>query len=142
MCVEERGAGLRHTWDAAQGCPNGRPLVVLVVILVVVAAGAAGRAGWYHPGRWGFFGGSVRIASFYYLADPDTSPADWHNAMSEVYVEVGPEGSDFEHFERTYAVTVCTVGFLKDHIRTHPYFAEPLADRGGYLRRPRDQAGT
>ena len=66
----------------------------------------------------------MRIASFYYLAYPDTSPADPLNAMSEVYVEVGQEGCDLEHFERTYAVTVCTVGFLKDQLRKHGCFAE------------------
>ena len=49
-----------------------------------------------------------RIASFYYLSYPDSMPDDPLRVHSEVYVEVGGEGADCEHFEETYAFHVYT----------------------------------
>jgi hypothetical protein len=42
--------------------------------------------------------------------------------VSEVYVEVAENG-DIHHFDSTYALTVCTVGFLKKFLETHPYYS-------------------
>jgi len=65
----------------------------------------------------------MKLCSYYYLAYPDCSPADPLVAASEVYVEVAREDGSIENFDSTYAVTVCTVGFLRDHLRKHPNYA-------------------
>ena len=70
----------------------------------------------------------MKITSFYYLQYPDALPLDPHVAESEVYVEIASEDGSIDHFDYTYALTVCTTGFLKEHLRTHPHFAR-LSDR-------------
>ena len=64
----------------------------------------------------------MKITAFYYLQYPDCLPADPLLAVSEVYVEVAENG-DIQNFGSTYALTICTVGFLKQHLETHPYFS-------------------
>ncbi len=66
----------------------------------------------------------MKITSFYYLRYPDTLPLDPLVAESEVYVEVGPEDGGTNQFDNTYALTVCAIGFLKEHLRSHPYYAD------------------
>jgi hypothetical protein len=65
----------------------------------------------------------MKITSFYYLQYPNALPVDPLVAESEVYVEVGSEDGSTNHFDETYALTVCTIGFLRDHLRSHPYYA-------------------
>ena len=65
----------------------------------------------------------MKITSFYYLRYPDTLPVDPLVAESEVYVEVASEEGSTNQFDDTYALRVCTVGFLKEHLRSHPYYA-------------------
>jgi hypothetical protein len=65
----------------------------------------------------------MKIASFYYIAYPDCSPADPLVAASEVYVEIAMEDGDATHFDSTYALTVCTTGFLERYLKTHSFFA-------------------
>ena len=65
----------------------------------------------------------MKITSFYYLRYPDTLPADPLVAESEVYVEVGSEDGSTNQFDFTYTLTVCTIGFLKEHLRSYPYYA-------------------
>ncbi|MGD8686505.1 MAG: hypothetical protein PVH15_07020 [Syntrophobacterales bacterium] len=59
-----------------------------------------------------------KIVSFYYLNYPDRMPDDPHEAFSEVYVEVGDENSDLNHFEETYTFYVYTLGYIKQMITT------------------------
>jgi hypothetical protein len=66
----------------------------------------------------------MKITSFYYLQYPDTLPMDPHVAESEVYVEVASEDGSTVNFDYTYALTVCTTGFLKEHLRTHPHYSK------------------
>ena len=40
-----------------------------------------------------------KITSFYYLNYPDDLPGDPIDAYSEIYVEIGDEGSTTDHFE-------------------------------------------
>jgi hypothetical protein len=65
----------------------------------------------------------MKITSFYYLQYPDALPLDPLFAESEVYVEVASEDGSISRFDYTYALTVCTIGFLKEHLRTHPHYA-------------------
>jgi hypothetical protein len=44
-------------------------------------------------------------------------------AASEVYVEVATDGGSTDSFDFTYALTICTVGFLKDFLVAQPYYA-------------------
>jgi len=66
----------------------------------------------------------MKITAFYYLQYPDRLPADPLFAVSEVYVEVAENG-DIDNFDFTYAITICTVAFLKRHLETHPYYSSP-----------------
>jgi hypothetical protein len=65
----------------------------------------------------------MKITGFYYLRYPDSLPADPLVAESEVYFEVGSEDGSTNQFDDTYALTVCTIGFVKKHLRSHPYYA-------------------
>jgi hypothetical protein len=65
----------------------------------------------------------MKITSFYYLAYPDCSPVDPLVAVSEVYVEVANQDGSIDKFDFTYALTVCTVGFLERYLETHPYYS-------------------
>jgi hypothetical protein len=65
----------------------------------------------------------MKITSFYYLRYPDTLPVDPLIAESEVYVEVASEDGNTDQFDFTYTLTVCTIGFLKEHLRSYPYYA-------------------
>jgi hypothetical protein len=65
----------------------------------------------------------MKITAFYYLAYPDCSPADPMVAASEVYVEVAVRDGTIDAFDYTYAVTICTLGFLQRHLGTHSHFA-------------------
>ena len=49
-----------------------------------------------------------KITSFYYLNYPDDLPGDPIDAYSEIYVEIGDEGSTTDHFEETFALHVYT----------------------------------
>ena len=65
----------------------------------------------------------MKMTSFYYLAYPDCSPADPLMASSEVYIEISDaQGGDLEHFSKTFAITVCTLGFLNEYLKSHPYY--------------------
>jgi hypothetical protein len=68
-------------------------------------------------------GDAMKITAFYYLAYPDCSPPDPLVAASEVYVEVATQGGSMDNFDFTYSLTICTVGFLKYHLETHPYYS-------------------
>jgi len=65
----------------------------------------------------------MKITSFYYLAYPDTSPPDPNVAMSEVYLEVSRNDGDLDHFDDTYAITVCTIGYLQKYLQSYTYYA-------------------
>jgi hypothetical protein len=65
----------------------------------------------------------MKITSFYYLKYPDDLPLDPLIAESEVYVEVGSKDGSTDQFDFTYSLTVCTIGFLKDHLRSRPHYA-------------------
>jgi hypothetical protein len=64
----------------------------------------------------------MKITSFYYLEYPDCCPVDPLRAASEVYVEVASHDGSIESFDYTYAITVCTLGFLREYLETHPYY--------------------
>jgi len=64
----------------------------------------------------------MKITSFYYLAYPDCSPPDPMMASSEIYVEVAVQEGSLDSFDFTYALTISTVGFLKQYLETHPYY--------------------
>ena len=69
----------------------------------------------------------MKITSYYYLEYPDCSPVDPLVAATELYVEVAVDDGSIGQFDFTYAFTVCTVGFLKKHLGTHPfYFAKAM----------------
>ena|ERR1022692_3758319 len=68
------------------------------------------------------YGESMTITAFYYLQYPDCLPADPLLGVSEVYVEVAENG-DIHNFDSTYALTICTIGFLKQHLETHRYYS-------------------
>ena len=74
-------------------------------------------------GGWSHERGRMKITGFYYLRYPDTLPVDPLVAESEAYVEVGSEEGSTSQFDYTYALTVCTIGFLKEHLRSHPSYA-------------------
>ena len=63
------------------------------------------------------------INSFYYLAYPDSDPADELIASSEVYVEVSGTGGSTESFDDTYSLFVHTVGYIQLIIAKNKYFA-------------------
>ena len=65
----------------------------------------------------------MKITGFYYLAYPDCSPPDPKVAASEVYVEVAVQEGSLDNFDFTYALTICTVDFLAQYLRTHPYYS-------------------
>jgi hypothetical protein len=44
-------------------------------------------------------------------------------AASEVYGEVATQDGSTDQFDFTYALTVCTVGFIKQHLEAHHYYA-------------------
>jgi hypothetical protein len=67
----------------------------------------------------------MRITSYYYLAYPDCSPTDPLVAESEVYVEISTDDGTIESFDYTYAFNVCTIGFLRRHLETHPFYNRP-----------------
>ena len=64
----------------------------------------------------------MKITSFYYRAYPNCLPADPMDAESEVYVEVANEEGDTNRFDYTYALQICTTGFLKRHLETQPFY--------------------
>jgi hypothetical protein len=65
----------------------------------------------------------MKITSFYYLEYPDCLPDDPMLAASEVYIEVAMQDGSTDRFDFTYALTVCTVGFLKHYLGSHPYYS-------------------
>ena len=65
----------------------------------------------------------MKITSFYYLKYPDDLPLDPLIAESEVYVEVASDDGSTDQFDFTYTLTVCTIGFLKEHLRYHAHYA-------------------
>lgn len=65
----------------------------------------------------------MKITGFYYLAYPDADPPNPHNAISEVYVEVGGEASDVNSFDCTYSLTICTRGYIEDCLLSESFFA-------------------
>jgi hypothetical protein len=65
----------------------------------------------------------MKITAFYYLQYPDCAPHDPFCAASEVYVEVASSNGDINSFDFTYALTVCTVGYIKKHLESQSYYA-------------------
>ena len=45
-------------------------------------------------------------------------------AASEVYVEVAIQDGTTESFDFMYALTICTVGFLKQYLEECPFYAQ------------------
>ena len=62
------------------------------------------------------------VSAFYYLTYPDASPIDPTDAATEMYVEVGEEGSDIHHFDHTLRFKVYTLKYLQHQFET-PDFA-------------------
>lgn len=53
------------------------------------------------------------VSAFYYLTYPDSLPVDPTDAATEMYVEVGEEGSDIYHFDHTLRFKVYTLKYLQ-----------------------------
>ena len=62
------------------------------------------------------------VSAFYYLSYPDALPIDPTDAATEMYVEVGEEGSDIYHFDYTLRFNVYTLKYLQHQFET-PDFA-------------------
>ena len=62
------------------------------------------------------------VSAFYYLTYPDSLPVDPTDAATEMYVEVGEEGSDIHHFDHTLRFKVYTLKNLQHQFET-PDFA-------------------
>ena len=54
---------------------------------------------------------------------PDNLPLDPLIAESEVYVEVASEDGSTDRFDFTNALTICTITFLKENLRSQPHYA-------------------
>ena len=65
----------------------------------------------------------MKMTGFYYLEYPDCSPANPLVAASEVYVEVASQDGSLDRFDDTYSITVCTAGYLKNHLASHRFYA-------------------
>lgn len=55
----------------------------------------------------------MRVTASYYLSYPDTSPQDPTLAATEMYVEIGEEGDNVDHFQDTFAFQVYTFRYVQ-----------------------------
>jgi hypothetical protein len=55
----------------------------------------------------------MKVSAFYYLQYPDDAPSNPRNAATEMYVEVGGEDANIQHFEKTFSFHVYTVDKLR-----------------------------
>lgn len=65
----------------------------------------------------------MKITSFYYIEYPDCLPPDPMIARSEVYVEVAFQNGDLEHFDETYSIIICTIEFIRQHLKSKCFYA-------------------
>jgi hypothetical protein len=57
----------------------------------------------------------MKVTAFYYLDYPDDDIPDPLNAETMMYVEVGEEEDDINHFAYTYSFQVYTAKYVRDN---------------------------
>lgn len=62
------------------------------------------------------------ITAIYYLAYPDSMPADPLLASSEVYIEAMESEDCSYDFDYTYSLHVCTPNYISMKLQSEPFF--------------------